>query len=1305
MSEERVSSTPPPSDLPQGEKPLYPPLSSELSPRHDGLESGTQRLQGFVIEHSIERPGQNSKWFSIYSPLLQKCFFSDNKKLFELFRNFQPTPVSFSTSSITVSFLGRPRQMATDITPLTGELLRRANNTLPQQSWLSGTLAEVNVVRNHICVEITRPDLPPYRFHSSSSFLHPHTHLLPVGCPVRFQVRFTPPTVKGTRGSTTLSAIMYDHDRAHWHLGVLPSPKHLDEVFVHNDDFVPLLLGGSSLLDPRGVSLSEILIYNQDLRRADIRGLIDCAARVLESRLRDLPPEDKDAEALIYQSLQVLEGTDKFNVVIYPTFFSRDTWLQMGARFFSRFDPDLDKPIERFLLLTQVPQDTTPSNVELVTSLCRREVEHWKAPDALSSLQLCAGFGPFVSLDDYIVDDGLDLFQDVHHLKREVLGTSGDQLLIIELRENNGPPRELVASRVFDRQMVVSEDDFDKDSREGEAFLVSFPHKDQGSARFTLDSMLGTSHFVETADPHPDRRFQRIHVMLSRNTAHDIQRIIYLINNTTLNYALTAARSSLVKDPDDAFIRTLICRTGYNPPLGLLRTLDKDLQVYVISHGVLRIFSERDTPWLIRRLRGFNDADRANRKVARNDSQAPFQIIKDGVGSHWICSPAAPPSNNFKGWGQQVKSTLSSTVAQILVTGIDISLSYAEIQRIFTTLEIPSTAWSSTRWISVAGAAGTRRNHLLLSHPSLDGLPGFDGKAGKSILFANYIIIHAKRPLDFCQPHVKGQLILQDSLRPPASVDQVLVALQTAQKQAGPNPLGHFLGQDDQKLVDTYHAHFDPDKGTPAQSPTPPAQTPSPQKKPNTADIIEPASGSGRQASPKAAKPLVPLFNKDDANSGAFTTVTNRRRKGGQGNKPSPSKQTTNRTTQSTPKQPSKLTTSLISAHDNSNPKNPSKSAPTNVFDALPTDVDVSAPGPDRAPSDDDGPQAGSHVMFKHNGGLMMGTVLGGVFSSSGGARAFKVHMRRPYKALHNILLPPAPPPAFKLSWKDADGMCLVKTKPSTKEMRSHTAEVVIVSCSDLVGKDFNINSDGIPNKVILKDVNFIFHFLRACDTQTSRPQRAAIFGSNTGATRIRTNTASRKTRGSRNSTPKNTPNSTPKSTPKKSPRSTPKSTPRNSSTSPKPATSTLRDLFETEPADLGNEIAAKVAEFVFIADEATRDLHDDMKNAVHDDDCDTLENGSGIPTDPFAHSPPAIPTANISNPIDTNSPTLPLSDSALTPPPSSSPSSSPPSSSSSSSATDSERSPSCSSKTSLPSRSDSEASLLAAEASLKSWK
>ena len=418
------------------DKILFPPRDHTLLPFSQALAGSRssgfpETLYGFVVEHSKEKA--HGRWVRIFAPLRGESYFSNRLELWNLFPKFSPTPVCFSASQTPIRADGFSVRGTSGVRAVDTDLLHRANNTLAQQCWGRATIFSINHVSQRITLSIpTGRGSQTFRFECSNAKLHRSSQHLPAGSPVRFQTVFWPPQKKGERGKVGLSAIIYDEDRANDHLSVLPSSSHIRIASLNATNPVPLILGGSSAIDVRSVSLPEILRFDSDLRRSDISSLIEHAKTVLIERLGSL---DKEREPENFQTLQLsitsLEEKTPFDIYIIPTFYNLNTWMQMTSRFHARRGDASSPPVEGIHLLCQVDHTISPKNVETCTGLSLRHVEQWNSKDCIVEYSISAGLGPFSRVFDNIVNS------DVTQTVADAKGSEDDQLLVVK----TAPPR------------------------------------------------------------------------------------------------------------------------------------------------------------------------------------------------------------------------------------------------------------------------------------------------------------------------------------------------------------------------------------------------------------------------------------------------------------------------------------------------------------------------------------------------------------------------------------------------------------------------------------------------------------------------------------------------------------------------------------------------------------------------------------------------------------------------------------------------------------------------------------------------
>ena len=133
--------------------------------------------------------------------------------------------------------------------------------------------------------------------------------------------------------------------------------------------------------------------------------------------------------------------------------------------------------------------------------------------------------------------------------------------------------------------------------------------------------------------PHPDARFRRIRYALS-----DPSKVDHVVKEINSAYKLiegllhAGSWELLNQREEDGKVRTLICKSGYLPPLPLLQVIDQQVEILPWVHGCLRFASELTTDTWAAGLAVLNQKsrNRSKKKHLFKDSSYLFQAIKEG---------------------------------------------------------------------------------------------------------------------------------------------------------------------------------------------------------------------------------------------------------------------------------------------------------------------------------------------------------------------------------------------------------------------------------------------------------------------------------------------------------------------------------------------------------------------------------------------------------------------------------------------------------------------------------------------------
>ena len=668
---------------------------------------------GFVAQKNTRNP--TFTWVRISCPLHGIDFYSKDKSHFYL-----PVgaPVSFSQGQAVARdgtwFCG-----ATNVRPLTPDQLQRRNRSDKPQLWYRGTIVQFHNQTYTYTIELSRDGLSPLRVSYSSDALAPGSHILPVGSPVHFQTAYVS-TPQGERSIVRVMAVRYDDGRINAHVGRTPNGNMLSQVQRLYGECT-LWIGpteSSSILAVDPADLTNVISKVDNMSLLD---LVSAGKEVLRERLAradsyeapTTPPPDHTS--FLRDCLARLDSEEE-SITVYctPGLFTRKAIVRMVNNYYHRHAGDTTF-IKKVVILEPGLPGLNKDNIHREAGLLYRAVEEWRAKDHQSRHGIFHGLGCFEVLappslgdPDYwsLVEDpsseGLPLVTTV----MEQVGHEG---LILPVTERVGDPEGEDPSSLKQDPLLEA------DTSPKPAILVSYAKSRRAQAEHILGTVKEAHDPFIIHAPHPDGRRTQLIATFSAGDDKIVASLISELNEVTLDKLFHAGSyADLYQDKDDTKVRTLVCKSGYLPPLDLLLDIDPLIQVRAIKHGIVRLSSSFTTNRLIAALRTQNEAIRGSHRDGGHyrASLAPFQVILDGEGYHWITEPASPPppKSTFRGWGSfsPPRQATRAGVHRWLVQGPTPMWKDDAIRKLLAMLRIPEGLADEATWVRAEGYDGHR---------------------------------------------------------------------------------------------------------------------------------------------------------------------------------------------------------------------------------------------------------------------------------------------------------------------------------------------------------------------------------------------------------------------------------------------------------------------------------------------------------------------------------------------------------------------------------------------------------------------
>jgi hypothetical protein len=681
--------------------------------------------------------GTPNPWIQIYSPVLNTSFFAHGKEISNL-PKFCLTRCRQSEKHL----IDRTWRLgATDVTPLTLEKLLE-DNSAPEgdaphphlQTWGQGTVKTFHFGNKTYTLDITSGlEGRSQRLAFETGSLVQGSQVLPPGSPVFFQTAFSAGAGREkSKGTTRIASLTYDWSRYASHAGLFPSPPLFEKV-EEKLGSPHIVLGYSVLADVRAVSFLDLVEENDDaLDQISFDSLLRRAFAVLAARLARLTlgrndnPDSHDPHTFsqLERSVAALAEDSPLVVFIIPNFHPRKTWLTLVNRHFNN-NVQGSLPVLKVRFLEMTKGEHNIHNVGREAGLLARHVDEWRVGDYQESHQLFVGGGPFAQL----VPGGVKEVQEHnsehltyllettdHHLSHQLLVTSlspnsksGTTVpcTLVDCRDN--PLPSLGSLRHPSLQIVYAKSREEASQTLLRTILRDLPHDDMQRYNY------------------PDARKVAARLTLGGADKDTLDSLVLALNTPDLNNIFRAGLwDELHQDQDDAFIRTVLCRSGFTPDVEVLTHLDPNIQYRVVDHGILRIFSTLPTTTLITLMRDVNSKAKALDPPARytRGEKAVFQAVIDGDGLTWVGSPATPPPRRgASAWGGREQSFSYQgpppTKHRIIIRGPALNWPNAMTTTALTDMGLSPDAQAAATWATTKGTAGV---FIVVDHPSVEQL-------------------------------------------------------------------------------------------------------------------------------------------------------------------------------------------------------------------------------------------------------------------------------------------------------------------------------------------------------------------------------------------------------------------------------------------------------------------------------------------------------------------------------------------------------------------------------------------------------
>jgi len=707
-------------------------------------------LVGFVVVKG--KTDTRYPWVKIFCTELGTAFYGSGIHTLSLAKG---AFVSFVQAKRVV--VGDRHELGADrIRPLTRKQLEEENQGIMgigrTQPWAQGTVRSIGgglrfQPRRAIEYLVGSQTGKGQRLSYDTGSLVEGSHFsLPPGSPVFFQASLKQQPhnhnnkkQKQTRArdEAEVYAMVYDWSRYSEHAGPLPSQQAVKKV-EGKVGKAHILLGSSGVIDPRGVSILDLLqdddrpIEGASFESLLLRGLV-----ILEERLNSLNEsmQQNQQTGNIAEDIETLQRTinahregTPLHVFAFPNFITRSKLIDTVNRFFSFGSEAGDVVVGKVRILEMASAHLNVHNTSRDTGLIARLTSEWKVYDHQESHQLFRGAGPFVKLTpatstslDYEAPE-MDSYRAVntnHHHTH--------QLLLITLAGNTISKPEIECS-------VVNLNEGEPTSLElvlHPSILVVYEHSRRDKALALLSKFIkSTGAFSERVE-YVDTRKGAARLYLAGADEDYVADVIRYINNPDAERLLRASNwDALHQDLDGPWVRTLMCCAGNNPPHDTLIEIDPDIQYEAIVHGVLRIKSTLPTKQLLTNMRTFNGKQKtldswSSTRNARGD-RALFQAIRDDEGLHYVGAPPSPlaPRGNNNAWGGTgINGPIikAKSLHRVIIKGPAPGWSPDTLRSVLTDFALNPEAIAVARWTSIQGEMGT---FIEIAHDSVKDMQG-----------------------------------------------------------------------------------------------------------------------------------------------------------------------------------------------------------------------------------------------------------------------------------------------------------------------------------------------------------------------------------------------------------------------------------------------------------------------------------------------------------------------------------------------------------------------------------------------------
>ena len=726
-----------------GGKNLQPEKSEEddsgprLEPTHPAITSNQfnpnvrngpcPSLMGFVLLKG--NTNTQYPWVQIHCTAIDTLFYSIGKHTLKLTKGGM---VSFKPAG-RVHVNGKFVYGASAIKHLSREQVLQDNEgrlgSSRTQTWAQGTVKGINGNRlqpRHAIVFLagTQQGRTP-RLSYEAATLVEGSQALPPGSPVFFQTAVKHNNKKqeqGDRGAEVIT-MLYDWTRYGKHAGPLPSQRMTEKV-EGTIGKAHLLIGSSSVIDPRGVSIMD-LVQGDDtaVEGASLDSLVKRALVILQERHEELltkmsqNDQDNDITASITaleRTLATHKGGEPLHVFISPNFIARKRWIDLTNRHFS-FGGEEQVSIGRVRIFEMASHLLNEHNAERNLGLSARLVDEWKTSQHHESYQLFRNAGPFVTLEPTSLNaiQEMDCPEDTAYRATNTNHHHNHQLLVITLAADNSS-RSDVPCTVVDLAGDQAPATATLEQEMKPSLLLVYPISREAQAQAILHTMQDKMSLdFRQKVVHPDARKVALRLFMSGASAEYLAEVASFINNPDAEMVFHAGLwNELHQDLDDARVRTLYCKSGFNPAHELLADLDPDIQYVAVTHGIIRILSKMSTAALLLGMREFNKKElplHISSRPERGDS-AIYQAISDDNGIHWVgMHPSPRVRGNTSAWGDSgLNRPFRAAVAEhrILIRGPAPSWTNNNLIRVLQDYDLTEEAMGAARWTTIKGEHG-----------------------------------------------------------------------------------------------------------------------------------------------------------------------------------------------------------------------------------------------------------------------------------------------------------------------------------------------------------------------------------------------------------------------------------------------------------------------------------------------------------------------------------------------------------------------------------------------------------------------